>query len=54
MIRPHEIIKIVADLQEQDALELAYQMAGHYMDRLESGELRFNHLSLLSFAHRHP
>jgi predicted esterase len=46
MIRQHEILKIVADLQEQGELELAHQMAGHYMDRLESGELRFNHLSL--------
>jgi predicted esterase len=46
MIQLHEIIKIVADLQEQGELELAYQMAGHYMDRLESGELRFNYLSL--------
>jgi predicted esterase len=46
MILLHEIIKIIADLQEQGELELAYQMAGHYMDRLDSGELRFNHLSL--------
>ncbi len=46
MIRLSEIIKIVADLQEQGELELAYQMVGHYMERLESGELRFNHLSL--------
>jgi pimeloyl-ACP methyl ester carboxylesterase len=46
MIRLHEIIKIVADLQEQGEIELAYRLTGQYMDRLESGELRFNHLSL--------
>lgn len=46
MIRVHEIIKIVADLQEHGELELAHRIAGEYMDRLESGELRFNHLSI--------
>jgi predicted esterase len=46
VIQLHEIIKIVADLQEQGELELAYKVAGHYMDHLESSELRFNHLSL--------
>lgn len=46
MIRLHEIIKIVADLQSQGELELAQSIAGQYMDRLDSGELRFNHLSI--------
>src|SRR5688500_8573336 len=45
MIRLHEIIKIVADLQEHGELELAHRIAGQYMDRLESGELRFSHLA---------
>jgi predicted esterase len=42
----HEIIKIVADLQEQGELDLAQRVAGHYMDRLDSGELRFNYLTI--------
>ena len=46
MIRLSEIIKIVADLQEQGELELAQRIAGQYMDLLDSGELRFDHLSL--------
>jgi predicted esterase len=46
MVRLHEIIKIVADLQEKGELDLAQRMAGHYMDRLDSGELRVNYLTL--------
>jgi predicted esterase len=46
MMRAYEIIKIIADLQEQNELELARRIAEHYMDRLESGELRFNHLAI--------
>ena len=46
MIQPHEIIKIVVDLQERGELELAHRIAGAYMDRLDSGELRFNHLAI--------
>ena len=46
MIQPHEIIKIVTDLQERGELELAQRIAGAYMDRLDSGELRFNHLAI--------
>ena len=46
MIRLYEILKIVNDLQEQGELELAQRIAGQYMDRLDSGELRFNHLAI--------
>jgi hypothetical protein len=42
----HEILKIVNDLQEHGELELAQRIAGQYMDRLDSGELRFNHLAI--------
>jgi predicted esterase len=44
MVRLHEIIKIVNDLQAQGELDLAQRIAGYYMDRLDSGELRFNNL----------
>ena len=46
MVRLHEVIQIVADLREREELELARRIAAEYMDRLDSGELRFNHLSL--------
>ena len=46
MVQLHEVIQIVADLQEQGELELARRIAGQYMDRFDSGELRFNHLAL--------
>lgn len=46
MIRLHEILKIVADLREHGQLELAQRIAGQYMDRLDSGELRFSHLAM--------
>jgi len=44
MVRLHEILKIIADLQERGELQLAQRIAGQYMDRLDSGELRFIHL----------
>jgi hypothetical protein len=44
MIQLDEILKIVADLREQGELELAHRVAGMYMDRLDSMELRFIHL----------
>jgi predicted esterase len=46
MIRPHEILKIVHDLQEQGELELAQRITAQYMDLLDSGELRFNFLAI--------
>ena len=46
MIQAHEILKIVNDLQEQGELELAQSIAAQYMDRLDSGELRFNYLAI--------
>jgi predicted esterase len=46
MVRLHEIIKIVADLQERGELDLAQRIAGQYMLRLDSGELRFNYLTI--------
>jgi hypothetical protein len=46
IIRLHEILKIVSDLQERGELELAQRIAGQYMDRLDSGELRFNYLTI--------
>lgn len=46
MVRLHEIIKIVADLQGQGEFELAQRIASRYMHRLDSGELRFIHLEL--------
>ncbi len=44
MVRFHEVLKIVTDLQEQSELELAKSIAEHYMVRLDSMELRFNYL----------
>ena len=46
MLRSHEIIKIVGDLQARGELRLAQQVAAQYMHTLESTELRFMHLAL--------
>ena len=42
----HEVQKLVDDLIEQEAYELAYQVSGHYMDYFNDGYLRFQHLFL--------
>jgi hypothetical protein len=42
----HEVHKLVNDLIEQEAYELAYQVSGHYMDYFNNGYLRFQHLWL--------
>jgi len=46
MVRLHEIIKIVNDLQQRGELELARRIAEQYMVCLDSGELCFNYLTL--------
>ncbi len=46
MIRLHEGLKILVDLQAQGELELAQRIAAHYMLSLDNAELRFLYLSL--------
>jgi len=42
----HEVHKLVDDLIEQEAYELAYHVSGQYMDYFNDGYLRFKHLWL--------
>ena len=49
----HEVQKLVDDLIEQEAYELAYQVSGQYMDYFNDSYLRFQHLFLPVQLGRH-